>query len=385
MNGFLFRFFSRLYKSARRYGSSKVLNIALGLKHTSVCPLSIGHGVDFLSYHEPIDSISVEPFYWAYNSALKRRSDLIKPSFLFPHPWILVLDGHVRTNGKTSKHVQGSDTLVIGPPSSKKNFELLYSNLCDRGMRHYDILLKKNILSSSIIEDGLLETFWGKKGIHSFSSSLHSEDYYFELKAILSSYDRVIAPCFSSLVVFARAMGKEVLPLLDYSYYYYEGHPFRHPEWDRQESDFYVKSFLTSGSGSYQVRASRSILGSDLSIDFERSRQDYISILGETKHYLYLDPRCPHSHSSDLLLRVGLAMATGRDGILKRSFSSYFKLRPSLVRAVRVFKNDWTFYASGAQAGLEITEVPFVLGVTEPGSGAEFASEGAAADQDSRC
>ncbi len=295
---------------------------------------------------------------------------------MLPHPWLLVIDGHVKPPKRVFLDASGSDTLVIGPPHSIRNYEKLNEALLCQGIITFDIILKKNILSRDSYVEPIPERFWSNRQVRCFQSTVDSDNYFFQLKELLSRYDRIVAPYFSSLVVFAKAMGKEVFPLLDYDYLYYENFPYEHPPWDHVTSSAYVNSFLESSSSSFQIDYSRMLLGADLNIDFASQRQSYLSLLKLTDNYLDLKNVEMVAPKYDLALRTLLAVLSKREGIMKRSLLSYMTKGFTPACAGLVLKNDWVFYASGGKAGQTVTELPFIAGLTEPGSGAECAQNG---------
>ena len=319
-----------------------------------------------------MDLAAIEPIYWAYNRGLEFRAAKVKATFLFPHPWLFLIDGHIRGKNLPRFHTQHSDILVIGPPASIQNYELLYRELSSKGITNYDIITKKNILSRNVAAEDDSKAFWAQRGIYAFQSSVDSDNYYFELFSLLSGYRLVVAPYLSSLVIFARSMGKEVFPLLDYSYYYYEGLPFEHPPWDYRQSAPFVRSFLDLQNCEFQVTFARSILGAGLPLDMQVAREQYLDIIRKTPRYFYLEDGIYLKAKYELPLRLLVALATGREGILRRPLVSYLNGSRSQMRAGLVCKNDWVFYSSGGRAGQTISEMPYKAGFTEPGSGASL-------------
>lgn len=202
--------YRKLYQTAQRMGADKLLIDFLGLEKNSVVPLSVSHGVDFGQLHEPIDIWRPEPIHWSYNHDMHAQAKKHKQSLHLPHPWAIE---STLTKKSTPK---SSGTLIIGPPPSQSNDEALFDILSPVINSTWSILLKHRGNERDSYK------FWQERGIKIVSAGEGDSGFYSRLHTILSQYDSVIGCTFSSAVIFAASIGKDVQLLEDYTYRVYD-------------------------------------------------------------------------------------------------------------------------------------------------------------------
>ena len=188
--------FSRLYKSASLYGASNIVKEYLGLSGDCVLPITIPHGVDFYHLRRDLDLDGYEPIYLAFREDIAKRAGVVKLVLKFPHPWLLLTKGEVESCG--------SGTLFIAPPPSEQDFQKMLDSISlDSYERPWGVLIKERGTQRSDIE------WWESKGFITHSAGLiGNQDFYKNLRNILSLYRVVASPNMSSAVIFAVAIGK---------------------------------------------------------------------------------------------------------------------------------------------------------------------------------
>ena len=198
--------YEKLYqlRHAHASGAAKLLKDFLNLEPNQAVPLTLSHGVDFDQFWQPMDITSLEPAYWAYNEKLYQRAKTVKPSVLMPHPVSIV--------ARTVDIPTGDGTLIVGPPAGPENDERLYQLIRSRLDSTCSMLVKwRGPYHGSI-------RYWQSLGVKTASITAGQSTFYEAVVALLSKYRRVVACTFSSALIFAAALGKEVELISGYRY-----------------------------------------------------------------------------------------------------------------------------------------------------------------------
>lgn len=197
--------YQKLYRTAPAAKRIGARYLDLDVEH--VRPLSLSHGVDFGHEAVPQDALAPEPVHWCYHEAIRRSLGDLKQGVELPHPWLMLerMDGRPPLEG---------GTLLIGPPPSRSNDESLYERLQAEGIKVDAMLVKAR-------RDDSFETscaFWRDRGVEPVSAGPADDGHYQRLLALIGRHDRVALPVFSSVGLFAAALGVRVQLVHGYSH-----------------------------------------------------------------------------------------------------------------------------------------------------------------------
>lgn len=275
-------------------GADRIFNQWVGLDPDSVVPLSIAHGVDFSHWTEPVDIEKVEPIHWAYNREILSRSTTHKPSILAPHPLMML--------GEQPAPAENLGTLVIAAPPGPENDKNLYCSL-----KHLkgpiSILVKPRGNFNASIE------YWKRQGFNALTAGQEGPEFYQNLHRILSGANRVVGCNFSSALVFASALGKEVELLSNYWHHTYLK-KFGHVDYVNPAVREIVVTFLHRGINEAK-RVSRRLLGVDAQPDRMLVRNSYLEAIDRLRLPLHFSKSHGWLHR---LLYGEIARLTGRTG-----------------------------------------------------------------------
>ena len=297
--------FAKIYRSSQ--GGKAILRQYTGLEADAIIPLSLSHGVDYGQERLPQDYLATEPLHWCYNTDILARTKSAKPGVLLPHPWLMVrelMSSKCRSGG-------AGRVLVIGPPPSPLNDESLRDALARARVTADAILVKKR--GTSAFQDSI--DFWRVQGVEPVSAGLGDDGHYFRLAEILSSFDRVILPVFSSVGVFAAALGCEVMTLTDYWHCSYSPRELDMRQIANSPS---AKRFARLFAGGDQA-AQRSVASEFLGESLLGTPAELLERFNRSLESITYPVHVPAAHGNALLreVMVALAMFIGRIDFLR--------------------------------------------------------------------
>jgi hypothetical protein len=296
--------FEPLYLQPRYMGAGDVLRRHLGVGGDYVVPLGLSHGVDFGQVPPCMDVGTVEPLHWAHNHTILEAARPFKPAVAVPHPFLLAMQGQAIPAGE--------GTLVVGPPPGPENDRRLAELLSAAEFTGATILIKPKRNSH------LSAAFWRGRGFRTTSISDGAPADYVRMLETFRRYERVVGCTFSSVLIFAAALGKRVELIRGYRYRAYE--VADHEATFSAESPparALVRTFA-QGSHSEVTAMAIELLGGGLDAPPERIRHDLEEAVERLAEPLHFATRYPRP------LRKVLAEAAlwlGRPGLVGRRFS----------------------------------------------------------------
>lgn len=303
------RRFASLYSSGKPAASAFRGYLSLPADH--VVPLSLSHGVDFGHEALPQNILGPEPIHWAYNEEIFERSRKVKPALRIPHPFML-LHGHKRVAGEKS---QGS--LLIGPPPSLTNDVRLSAALQRNGISATHVLLKARGQEPF---DASRE-YWLTQGLTPVTAGPADEGHLYRLGNILTSFESVVAPIFSSVIVFALAIGCRVIPVRSYAYCSYSPKIVDFSQFCSAPSVQVLGRLLEGGDQSEAVAYARSYLGQGFIQDADQVRAEFLRLISGSKSALFMPAYEDSSRLTRRFMR-GLAKFLNRADFLRYGVSN---------------------------------------------------------------
>lgn len=293
---------------------------------------------------------TVEPIHWCYNREILERLQGYKPAVLIPHPWLLQ---QARLGDEP-----GKGTLVVGPPPGPENDRRLWEKI--QGECHGPITI---LVKPRGPYQGSLE-FWRKMGYQAACASGPGASHYDCLYQLVASHERVVGCSFSSVLVFAAALGKSVHLLRDYSFHFYEVDRYLEVVSYESPRAREIVGWLTGPDPGRATRECRRILGSELefspSLLAGQLQQQMLQLRGG------VNPGLSRGWFCDSVLQR-LALLLGKPGVLLPGLRSRLLSRPS-AQVVAVETNDVDAWLEGIRPdNLRTRRVRYVRGVTEPG------------------
>jgi hypothetical protein len=342
--------FQSLYCSSRYAGAASILNRSFNFDIGHVVPLSISHGVDFGMCYGAMDVHQPEPIHWAYNDNIYRITKGIKPVIKLPHPWWFVV--------KDLKVPVGDRLLLIGPPPGKINDERLLAIIKNNyELTQIDVLIKwRGPIDNTI-------SFWNKNNINTVTAGPSDEDFYSRLFEILSRYEIIISPVFSSATIFAASIGKKVIFLKGYMCKFYDTKNYLQVmNFDSEIAKQIVSKFLY-GSKSEIMAIAQSLLGfTNEKIDDLKVR--YTNLIAETTNPIFLQ-----SHFSPILCEIALRVR--RPSIATLNFSK-LKAMWSRSEVSELEIDELSVWENGLNdQNFNIRSLKYIRGITEPGRGVD--------------
>lgn len=242
--------FSDLYRHSKYMGVDRIFRDYYSLQSDCPVPLSLPHGVDFGHCHGPMDIFSVEPIHWSHNHEIHEMAKKIKPSLLIPHPWIMICEG--------KKIIEGQGVLMIGPPPSPSNDKKLLDLVKDDINHDWSILIK----ARGNYQDSI--KFWQSHGVNAITSGEPDSKFYYRFLDLISSYKAVIGCTFSSALMFAAAIKKDVRLIEGYKYQSYANSMIERQVNFRSPAAKKTVNIFSEGNQELIQRESLRILGGDI-------------------------------------------------------------------------------------------------------------------------
>lgn len=244
-------------------------------------PLTIPHGVDFYHLRRDLDVDCHEPIYLAVREDIAERVANTKQVLRFPHPWLLAIQSHVRSNG--------AGTLFLAPPPSEHDFQLLYDAIPSGDYaKPWGVLIKEREAKAGDFE------WWSARGFTTHSAGkIADQNFYQNLKEIISRYELVASPNMSSALIFAVAMGKKVqaipdIELMQLDVYSIEKYAVL--EGVEVEKVRHVWTQLLSNDQAAAINQARELLGYQYMDSPERLRERFIAATNSVTMPVHLSP-----------------------------------------------------------------------------------------------
>lgn len=341
--------YAKLYRSARRMGADTLFRRFYGLPEDAVVPLSVSHGVDFGHCRQPMDVTSVEPIHWSCNAAVHEHALACKPSMLAPHAWAMHVAGRERPAG------QG--VLVIGPPPSPENDAALHRLIKDDIRPDWSILVK----ARGPYEGSM--RFWEGAGLRPLTASGPDAAFYPRLAGFLGRFDTIVGCTFSSALVFAASIGKQVRLVHGFAYRFYEtAHYETVVDFSSPCARAVVRTFA-EGNRSAVEDLSRQLLGFDQIGRKDAAVQEFRALVSALRRPFWNDPACRIPYR----VREVAAMALGRPNILRAGLQDYLQhLRRTGTCVLRI--DEFDVWLNGKSPhNFSLTPAPRVPGA-QPGT-----------------
>lgn len=344
-----------LYRNAHYMGASATLRRHLGVDAEYVVPLSLTHGVDFGHVDPCQDIATVEPIHWAHNARIYAAAIQVKSAVAIPHPFMFTMKGGPQRRS-------GGRTLIVGPPPGPENDQRLQKALAaELGLASGTVLVKPRSNYRGSIE------FWRAHGFETVTMLDFGAPSYETVAAALEPFATIVSGTFSSVNIFAAALGRTVKLLRGYHYRSFDLIEFRTRyetiDWQSPVAAQVVRSFA-DGDPDQVTELAQDILGASLAGRPDRLRAELDAAIADLKTPVFSFRR----RSS---LRIAAAARLKKPGLVRMSLSEL--LRAQLGR--RVYARDlnevdaWMNGLSSTNCAQ--TEVRYVAGETDPGEAVE--------------
>jgi hypothetical protein len=299
--------YDRFYTNAAQMGVNAIFRDFFGLAPDHPVPLSVAHGVDFGHSFYPQDVLAAEPIHWSCNDDVHRQALAYKPSILLPHPWIML--------SRQAEVPEGKGTLIIGPPPGPVNderlFRLIEGSLSDDSA----ILIKVR----GAYRDSF--RFWQERGVTPVTAGAPDDQFYPRLLQMLGSYRRILGPTFSSALVFAAAIGRQVDLVRGFTYRAVERRDYEtEVNWASERARAVVGTFSRDDHAAKQRLASE-ILGGGLAFDRAAKIAELHALIASLPGPFWMNPavRFPPPR-----VRRALATVLGKTGLVNAGLGTYY-------------------------------------------------------------
>jgi len=354
--------FSRIYGRGHTQasGAAAIFNAFAGRPEGAPVPLSLSHGVDFNHCHAPMDLASIEPIHWCCNERIYARAAPVKPALLAPHPWIML--------ARSKPVPAGSGTLVIGPPPGPANDLALLPLLRQYGRDRATVLVKQ------VGAHRESARFWQSHGFEVTSIAPRGGMLYQSMLEVLSRFDSVVGFTFSSALVFAAAIGRNVQLVRGYRYRsYFSSDHFGLVDYGAADAQAVVQTFC-GGDAAGKLACAEHLLGADLPIAPSELRERLASQVQQLQFGLY-----GLSWAPAWLKHVLFRLAADLDKpALARFDRETFEKLVGRREVFDVEMDETATWIAGSTARLVMVRRPYVPGETEPGTAVERYSAAAA-------
>lgn len=299
--------YDRFYTSPAHMGVRTIFRDFFGLRPDHPVPLSVAHGVDFGHSFYPQDVIAAEPIHWSCNEEVHRQALAYKPSILLPHPWLML-------PGKAEMPVQ-EGTLIIGPPPGPVNDQRLFSLIEGSLGSDSAILIKVR----GAYKDSF--RFWEERGVTPVTAGPADEQFYPRLRQMLGSYRRILGPTFSSALLFAASIGREVDLVEGYVYRVIERRDYeKEVNWASPRAREVIRVFTREDHAARQ-RLANEILGAGIALDKGAKIAELYRVIEQLDSPFWINPevRFPPAR-----LRRALATRLGKIGLVNAGLATYY-------------------------------------------------------------
>lgn len=298
--------YDRFYTNPAYMGVKAILRSYLGLDADHPVPLSVAHGVDFGHAYYPQDVISAEPIHWSCNEEVHRAAQAYKPSILLPHPWMMVT--------REMDLGAGAGTLVVGPPPGPVNDERLYRLIEKSVGDDWAILIKVR----GACEDSF--RFWEERGVKPVTAGPSDDQFYPRLARLLGGYRRIVGPTFSSALIYAAAIGREIELACGFAHRTIERRDYeKEVNWASPRAREVVRAFARGDRGEVK-RVADHILGGGLVFDTEAKVEELHALIRGLNHPFWRNSKVRFPPAA---VRQRLATALGKPGLLNAGVSEY--------------------------------------------------------------
>ena len=324
------RKYGRFYTNPAYMGVDGIFRRYFGLPDDHPVPLSVAHGVDFGHTFYPQDVKSFEPIHWSCNADMHARALAYKPSLLLPHPWVMVID-------EAPPAASDRATLVIGPPPGPVNDERLFRLIEKSVGPDWSILVKARGAHQQSLR------FWEERGLTPVTAGAPDAGFYGRLAAILASHRRIVGPTFSSALVFAASIGREVQLLRGFTHRTLEPRGYElEVDWASPRARAVVTAF--AGGDQAEVRAiSNRLLGADLAVDRPAKLNELYDAIGRLAGPFWMNPEIGFPPGA---VRRALALAFRKPGLINAGMEAYLdRFRRSELSVMSV--NEFDVWLNG--------------------------------------
>ena len=329
-------------------GSGDLLRDFLKLEQDIVLPVTIAHGVDFDFHPEIMDIGSPEPLQWVCDDSLiNYRKNSLKPTFLAPHPWLLSI------KNLSLETQQGEGLLLIGPPPSPSNDQLMFEMIkADLKNTKCSILIKPRGNYQDSIK------FWESKGVRALSAGLPNNNFYPRLFEIINHHKTIIAGNFSSAIIFASSIGKRIKVLPAYQFSVYEHAEYFNyssihsgVNFSREPAKKIVKIFLSQDQPAMQELSKR-LLGHKFLAQPMKVKAALENSIKKLKNPFFFKNKStyPFLFSMPQKIRIFLATLTGKPGYLTYSTSEFVRFLSLKGNRVIITFNEFDAWQHGVNA-----------------------------------
>ncbi|MBX3205825.1 MAG: hypothetical protein KF764_12200 [Labilithrix sp.] len=341
--------FESLYKHSQYMGAATILRGFLGLSDDVSMPLSLSHGVDCGQYRNALDVETIEPLHWSYNQDIHDTASRVKPSVMAPHPWAIVAQQREASPGR--------GVLLVGPPPSPENDETLYKLIARESLSDWTVLVKaRGEFQGSM-------RYWNARGLRTITARGADGSFYERLYTILSGYRTVVGCSFSSALLFAAAIGKEVVLLRDYRWEIYEASNFLSEVWLESPRARKIVRVFADGTDQEKSDASRDLLG----FGMLGQREQIGRVLRASVEELERPFHCHADNPVPYKVREVLTVMLKKQGFLRYSSSELLALLKRKQVCV-LQMNDIDAWLNGrSESNCRVMPVAFRKGVTQPG------------------
>jgi hypothetical protein len=341
--------YDKLYFNPRYMGAADLFRRFYGLTPDTIVPLSVSHGVDYGQSHNPLDVDSIEPVHWSCNSFMHQSASVLKPSILLPHPWFM--------NNQDMPVPHGKGVLVIGPPPSPANDAALYELIRKDVRSDWSILVKARGAYQGSMR------YWAERGLKPLTASGPDSNFYQRLFNLLSQYETIIGCTFSSALVFAASIGKQIELVQGFTLTAYQPSDMEAEiNLHSSRASSVVKTFLKRDQ-SFIQDLSRELLGFEQARDKMKNMREFQDVIAQLRRPFWNDRRLGLPYA----LREVVAMRLGKPRILKASLVNYiqhFKRTNTCI----VTMNELDIWLNGKNAtNFSLKPIKHLPGITEHG------------------
>jgi len=315
----------------------------------------VAHGVDFGHSFYPYDIKSPEPIHWSCNEETHREALAYKPSLLLPHPWIMSV-------AKKELPV-GSGTLIVGPPPGPVNDERLYRLVEKLLDGDCSILVKARGAYQASFR------FWEERGIKPVTAGAPDGHFYARLAQLLCQHRRIVSGTFSSALIFAASVERQVELLRGFVHRSLEARAYEtEVNWASSRARGVVATFAGGDQAAIR-RVSRQLLGADLEFDESTKLAELYRLIEKLKGPFWMDPDVA---SPSPWIRRALAALFQKPGLTNAGIGAYInRLRRRELAIMTVDEVDvWLTGKTPSNFDLQ----PVVTGRQDAAAG--FAAEG---------